>query len=82
MADINYNPILINENDIINHDTLYYTLDDDHNKTYYIYCCCGYLIKTNNTPPAVIRRRYNSHLESRRHKKNIDDMLSFLMYKT
>lgn len=82
MADINYNPILINENDIINHDTLYYTLDEDHNKTFYIYCSCGYLFKNSNTSPAVTRRRYNSHLESKRHKQNIDDMLSFLMYKT
>ena len=79
--DINYYPILINENDEMKPDTLYYTLDDDHNRTYYIYCSCCYLFKNAKSSPAVIRRRYNSHLESRRHKQNIDDMLSFLMYK-
>ena len=83
MADINYIPILIKENNEMKHDTLYYTIDPlDHHKTYYIYCSCKYLIKNSNNPPAVTRRRYNSHLESRRHKQNIDDLLSFLMYKT
>jgi hypothetical protein len=82
MSDINYYPILLNENDEMKHDIFYYSLDKDHNKTYYIYCSCGYLFKNNNnSAPAVIRRRYNSHLESRRHIQNIDDMLSFLMYK-
>ena len=81
MVDINYFPILLNENDEMKHDIFYYSLDKDHNKTYYIYCSCCYLFQTNKSSPAVIRRRYNSHLQSRRHKQNIDDMLSFLMYK-